>query len=146
MKEFYAMKNYSKINKGLAVLVGILLSPFILATIALSWVCYIVLVAIAIFEAPGAFLNKYMLDTSKQVSAAAQFMIYFFGFPVVFAYYCAIASLMIACQVLFLFLQIFGWLGGIGGITFQPFLLIDLRQKPMKKKADLEIEDLEDFE
>lgn len=120
IKEFFEFKQFKRIPIGLAVVAGILLSPFLLAVIFMIPAFYILQFCYKIFAAPADFLIQSIREESDNTVVKA--VVYFVGYPVVFLMKIALSAFSVEFFVMYFFFMLFAWIYGCGGIKFQPFL------------------------
>lgn len=121
IKEFFEFKQFKRIPVGLAVVAGILLSPFLLAVIFMIPAFYILQFCYKIVAAPADFLLKSIREESDNTVVKA--VVYFVGYPFVFLMKIALSVFSVEFFVMYFFFMLFAWIYGCGGIKFQPFIL-----------------------
>lgn len=120
IKEFFEFKQFKRIPVGLAVVAGILLSPFLLAVIFMIPAFYILQFCYKIVAAPADFLLQNIREESDNTVVKA--VVYFVGYPVVFLMKIALSVFSVEFFVMYFFFMLFAWIYGCGGIKFQPFI------------------------
>lgn len=120
IKEFFEFKQFKRIPVGLAVVAGILLSPFLLAVIFMIPAFYILQFCYKIVAAPADFLLKSIREESDNTVVKA--VVYFVGYPFVFLMKIALSVFSVEFFVMYFFFMLFAWIYGCGGIKFQPFI------------------------
>lgn len=120
IKEFFEFKQFKRIPVGLAVVAGILLSPFLLSFIFMIPAFYILQFCYKIVSAPADFLLRNLRDESDETAVKA--VVYFIGYPIVFLMKVALSAFSVEFFVMYFFFMLFGYIYGCGGIKFQPFI------------------------
>lgn len=120
IKEFFEFNQFKRIPVGLAVVAGILLSPFLLAVIFMIPAFYILQFCYKIVAAPADFLLQSIREESDNTVVKA--VVYFVGYPVVFLMKIALSAFSVEFFVMYFFFMLFAWIYGCGGIKFQPFI------------------------
>lgn len=120
IKEFFEFKQFKRIPVGLAVVAGILLSPFLLAVIFMIPAFYILQFCYKIVAAPADFLLQSIREESDNTVVKA--VVYFVGYPFVFLMKIALSVFSVEFFVMYFFFMLFAWIYGCGGIKFQPFI------------------------
>lgn len=120
IKEFFEFKQFKRIPVGLAIVAGILLSPFLLAVIFMIPAFYILQFCYKIVAAPADFLLQSIREESDNTVVKA--VVYFVGYPFVFLMKIALSVFSVEFFVMYFFFMLFAWIYGCGGIKFQPFI------------------------
>lgn len=120
IKEFFKFEQFKRIPVGLAVVAGILLSPFLLSVIFMIPAFYILQFCYKIVAAPADFLLQNLREESDNTVVKA--VVYFVGYPFVFLMKIALSVFSVEFFVMYFFFMLFAWIYGCGGIKFQPFI------------------------
>ena len=120
IKEFFAFKQFKRIHVGLAVCAGILMSPFLLAVIAMIPAFYILQFCYKMVSAPADYLLQNIRNEGQSTPVKA--VVYFVGYPMVFLMKIALSVFSVEFFVMYFFFMLFAYIYGFGGIKFQPFL------------------------
>ena len=120
IKEFFEFKQFKRIPVGLAVVAGILLSPFLLSVIFMIPAFYILQFCYKIVAAPADFLLQNLREESDNTVVKA--VVYFVGYPVVFLMKITLSVFSVEFFIMYFFFMLFAWIYGCGGIKFQPFI------------------------
>lgn len=120
IKEFFAFKQFKRIHVGLAVCAGILMSPFLLAVIAMIPAFYILQFCYKMVSAPADYLLQAIRNEGQSTPVKA--VVYFVGYPTVFLMKIALSVFSVEFFVMYFFFMLFAYIYGFGGIKFQPFI------------------------
>ena len=120
IKEFFQFKQFKRIPLALAIIAGILLSPFLIIFTSMIPIFYIFDFVIRLIAAPSDYLTKCIRNEGN--SNAVKCVVYLVGYPMVFIFKIAISFVYIEVFVLYFFFQLFGFIYGCGGIKFQPYI------------------------
>ena len=104
------------------ILVAILEFPFILLLLLSVGSFYLTYAIFRSISEPIDFINNLIKEEGKEVKHASQFIIYFFGFPVVLIGTIFTSGLTFFIFFEFLFSSIFGEVVSLHGFKFQPFI------------------------
>lgn len=122
LREILSFKQYKRMNVVFRVLVTIVELPFIVCFLAYLLTFYIFYVLFAMVDEVVEYLKSFVNDQGKDVKHATQFIVYFFGFPVIL-----IGKIFTSLFTLFIFLSyllanLFGEVITLHGFKFQPFI------------------------
>ena len=120
--ELLKFKQYKRMHLAFKILVAILEFPFILLLLLSVGSFYL---TYAIFRSISElidFINNLIKEEGKEVKHASQFIIYFFGFPVILIGTIFTSGLTFFIFFEFLFSSIFGEVVSLHGFKFQPFI------------------------
>ena len=120
--EILKFKQYKRMNLAFKILVAILELPFVLLLLLSVGSFYLSYAFFRLISEPIDFINNLIKEEGKEVKHASQFIIYFFGFPVVL-----IGTVFTSVLTFFIFLEfllssIYGEVVSIHGFKFQPFI------------------------
>lgn len=118
--EFFSFKQYKRIPLALAIVAGILLSPFLLATIALLIAIYVLNFVYKLISSPADFLIQTFNTESDSIPVKV--VVYIVGYPFVFIFKVLLSMFSIIFFVYYFLLNIFGYVYSLGAMKFQPFL------------------------
>ena len=120
--ELLKFKQYKRMHLAFKILVAILEFPFILILLLSVGSFYLTYAIFRSISEPIDFINNLIKEEGKEVKHASQFIIYFFGFPVVLIGTIFTSSLTFFIFFEFLFSSIFGEVVSLHGFKFQPFI------------------------
>ncbi len=121
-KTYFSFENHKLFSKWFMVLVNVLLLPVHLGFLFFSILFEIMYLFIVVFRVPAEFI-KTVIKEENDISAAAQFIVYLVAYPTKFAFDLLTAWQLIMLSIVYWFLQVFGLVGSLNGIQFQPFLM-----------------------
>jgi len=122
VKEFFKFKQYKRVHPALAVFVGILLSPFLLAVLFLVASFYCALFFIKAAFAIADYLEEVISNSAKDQVPGVQIVIYLVGYPVFFfikVFQACTMSYFFVCNFMF---QLYGHIFSCDGFKFSAFL------------------------
>ena len=120
--ELLKFKQYKRMHLAFKILVAILELPFVLLLLLSVGSFYLSYAFFRLISEPNDFINNLIKEEGKEVKHASQFIIYFFGFPVVLIGTIFTSSLTFFIFFEFLFSSIFGEVVSLHGFKFQPFI------------------------
>ena len=120
--ELLKFKQYKRMNLAFKILVAILEFPFILLLLLSVGSFYLTYAIFRSISEPIDFINNLIKEEGKEVKHASQFIIYFFGFPVILIGTIFTSGLTFFIFFEFLFSSIFGEVVSLHGFKFQPFI------------------------
>lgn len=120
--EILKFKQYKRMNLAFKIFVAILELPFVLLLLLSVGSFYLSYAFFRLINEPIDFINNLIKEEGKEVKHASQFIIYFFGFPVVL-----IGTIFTSVLTFFIFLEfllssIYGEVVSLHGFKFQPFI------------------------
>lgn len=122
MKEALKFKKYKAMPIVVAVFVGLFMFPFMVWGFFL-WISLLLITFVfKVIISPINYLHSILTNEAKQISAAAQFVIYFISWPLVFSYYSVVAFILIAIYIQYALLSIINYLWTLGGFKFHVFI------------------------
>ena len=120
--ELLKFKQYKRMHLAFKILVAILEFPFILLLLLSVGSFYLTYAIFRSISEPIDFINNLIKEEGKEVKHASQFIIYFFGFPVILIGTIFTSGLTFFIFFEFLFSSIFGEVVSLHGFKFQPFI------------------------
>ena len=120
--ELLKFKQYKRMHLAFKILVAILEFPFILILLLSVGSFYLTYAIFRSISEPIDYINNLIKEEGKEVKHASQFIIYFFGFPVVLIGTIFTSGLTFFIFFEFLFSSIFGEVVSLHGFKFQPFI------------------------
>lgn len=122
LREILSFKQYKRMNILFRVLVAIVELPFIVCFLAYLLMFYVYYVLFSMVDEVVEYLKRFVNDEGKEVKHATQFIVYFFGFPVIL-----IGKIFTSIFTIFIFLSyllasLFGEVITLYGFKFQPFI------------------------
>ena len=120
--ELLKFKQYKRMHLAFKILVAILEFPFILLLLLSVVSFYLTYAIFRSISEPIDYINNLIKEEGKEVKHASQFIIYFFGFPVVLIGTIFTSGLTFFIFFEFLFSSIFGEVVSLHGFKFQPFI------------------------
>ena len=120
--EILKFKQYKRMNLAFKILVAILELPFVLLLLLSIGSFYLSYAFFRLISEPIDFINNLIKEEGKEVKHASQFIIYFFGFPVVLigTVFTSVLTFFIFSE--FLLSSIYGEVVSLHGFKFQPFI------------------------
>ena len=120
--ELLKFKQYKRMHLAFKILVVILELPFILLLLLSVGSFYLTYALFRAISEPIDYINNLIKEEGKEVKHASQFIIYFFGFPVVL-----IGTIFTSVLTFFIFFEfllssIYGEVVSLHGFKFQPFI------------------------
>ena len=124
IKEVLEFKSFKKLGRLKTILYLIVCWPFVLIFISLMLVFSALVVAVKAFSVPALYLEQYIKEKANKdrLYHATQFIAYFVAFPSLFGLQVFLAIISVSLFVLFLFVELIGYIATAGGISFQPFI------------------------
>lgn len=118
VQEFLLFKKYKQIHPALAVFTGIFLIPFALLFFIQLGFTFLASILFTLFEAPIKYLHGILKDEVKESKTAVQVIVYYFSWPVLFAFYVFYA--LFTLMVFFNYLEtvLVGYIANLGGFKF----------------------------
>ena len=120
--ELLKFKQYKRMHLAFKILVAILELPFILILLLSVGSFYLTYAIFRSISEPIDYINNLIKEEGKEVKHASQFIIYFFGFPVILIGTIFTSGLTFFIFFEFLFSSIFGEVVSLHGFKFQPFI------------------------
>ncbi|MDD7382211.1 MAG: hypothetical protein PUG37_05505, partial [Bacillales bacterium] len=120
--ELLKFKQYKRMHLAFKILVAILELPFILLLLLSVGSFYLTYAIFRSISEPIDYINNLIKEEGKEVKHASQFIIYFFGFPVVLIGTIFTSSLTFFIFFEFLLSSIYGEVVSLHGFKFQPFI------------------------
>ena len=120
--ELLKFKQYKRMHLAFKILVTILEFPFILLLLLSVGSFYLTYAIFRSISEPIDYINNLIKEEGKEVKHASQFIIYFFGFPVILIGTIFTSGLTFFIFFEFLFSSIFGEVVSLHGFKFQPFI------------------------
>ena len=120
--ELLKFKQYKRMHLAFKILVAILEFPFILILLLSVGAFYLTYAIFRSISEPIDYINNLIKEEGKEVKHASQFIIYFFGFPVILIGTIFTSGLTFFIFFEFLFSSIFGEVVSLHGFKFQPFI------------------------
>ena len=122
VKELLEFKQLKRMNKVLAVLIGICIFPLFIAGFALIGEIYILAAFLELLHIPAEYLIKFTKGTTEELKPAPQTVIYFVCMPLIFTLEAMHAFLYLIIGFEFFSLSIYYQIATLGGMTFAPFI------------------------
>ncbi|MBQ9163094.1 MAG: hypothetical protein IJX74_07480 [Clostridia bacterium] len=122
LKEAFKFKKYKAMPPALAVFVGILMLPFVLASFAVAATFAFLAFAFAVFTSPVKFLHTLVNKEGKDVLHATQFIVYLISWPFIFLCYSIMAFLLLLIIPAYAALSILLYVWSFGGFKFHLFM------------------------
>lgn len=119
---FFKFKNYRRMHLSLAIIVGILMSPFAIMGLMTLGFLYVVYYFFKLLLLPAEFLMNFIRFEGKEVKHATQVVIYLVGFPTIFSYYAIVAIQLVTMHIMYLISFIYLWFASLCGFKFRPIL------------------------
>ncbi len=120
--EILKFKQYKRMNVVFRVLVTIIEIPFIVSFLGYLLTFYVFYALFTIVDEIVVYLQSFVSDQGKNVKHATQFIVYFFGFPVVLIGKIFTSLFTFFIYLSYLFVNLFGEVITLHGFRFQPFI------------------------
>lgn len=120
--ELLKFKQYKRMNLCFKILIAILEIPFALALLINVGLFYLTYALFRLISEPIDFIKNMIKEEGKEVKHASQFIIYFFGFPIVLLGTIFVSILTFFIFSFFLFSSIYAEVVSLHGINLQPFI------------------------
>lgn len=117
-KEAFKFAKYKKMNKALAVLTFIFLSPVFVAFLALIGVLYVAGFVVDLLESPITKIHNVMREEGQAVKHATQVVVYFFAWPFVFFLECFKAFVDVILRAMYIPTAVVGYVWTLCGYRF----------------------------
>ncbi len=121
LQEALKLKKYKAMPVALAVIVGILMLPIIIAGFVCAAVLYILGYFFSVVSLPTQRLHKLLHDEGQSVQHATQFVMYFLSWTFVFSTYALLSFFLIVLTVLYSVFSILTYIWTLGGFKFHVF-------------------------
>ncbi len=123
LKESLMLKSYRHLKLWQAILVALVLLPFILSYVLIMLIYGIAAIIYKLISCPFDYLYGFVKQEGKEVNHATQAVIYIVAFPLIFFLRCIMAFMIFYMSIVHLSASLDGYVATFGGITFSPFLL-----------------------
>ena len=120
--ELLKFKQYKRMNLVFKILVAILEIPFIIILLLSVGLFYLSYALFRLISEPIDFIKNMIKEEGKEVKHASQFIIYFFGFPIVLLGTVFVSILTFFIFSFFLLSSVCGDVVSLHGFKFQPFI------------------------
>ena len=117
-REVFSLKRYKKMNKVLAVFLGIFLAPFFVGFIFAIGMLYLASIFFAIISAPLSYLHGVVREEGERVKTATQVVIYLISWPLIFFLYFWYAFLTLWIYIFYFLSVCDGYIVAVGGFIF----------------------------
>ena len=117
-REFLQFKKFKQMSPALAVFVGIFLIPFALLFFIQLGFTFLACILFALFEAPIKYLHSISRDEVKDSRTAVQVIVYYFSWPILFAFYVFYALFTLMVFINYLETVLVGYIANLGGFRF----------------------------
>ena len=123
-KEFFTFKKYKKMHPALAVLIGLLVSPFAIMFLFDLLDTFFMSILFSFFEAPIKYLHGILNDEAKKTRIATEVVIYIISWPLLFFFYVLYALTALFLVISYFFAVLSGYIASLGGFKFHisPFV------------------------
>jgi len=128
LKEMFKFKHFKVFSFPLRILVFIIMSPLIAASLVIALVYEVMYFFIALSQIPSEYIKRTIEE--NKVHPAPMVIVYIVAYPTKFIFDLAVSVQFISLSVIYFLFQITAYLACWGGFKYQPFLM----------KADLNIE------
>ena len=130
----FSFKKYKLMKAPIAALICVFLSPFMILQIALFFLLFPLAFLFNLLQAPIKFLHGILNEEGQQLRGGAQFIIYFFSWPIVFSLYIAVSVITLALYFLYAFASLLGYIWSLCAYKFHLNITeesIDVEPKPI---------------
>lgn len=117
--EAFSFKRYKIFKWWFAIIVGLIMSPFIIGTIFLGILNQIYIFFCKILESPSKYIKE-TIDENK-IHPAPLFVVYLIAYPTKFFIDLLIALSMISMSIIYFFFVSYAYVMSLGGIKYQPY-------------------------
>ena len=121
LKEAFTLRKYKAMPTALAILCGIVMLPFFVATLPLIAVLYVGGFLFKIISAIIQHLHGVVRSAGSEVKHATQFIIYFISWGFIFLQYVLAATLLLTLTVAYALLALVTYVWTFGGFRFHFF-------------------------
>lgn len=134
LKEAIQLKKYKAMPLALAIPVGILMLPLVIASAIFAALVFVLGYLFSVVALPVQSLHKLMHDEGQNVKHATQFLVYLLSWGFIFATYASLTFFMVTLTVLYSLFSIFTYLWTLGGFKFHLFatdedIAVDVNEK-----------------
>ena len=137
-KNAFSNKKYLVLPKALRVLTRIFMLPaYVLFLIYIAF-GFLIVVIYNIIISPNQFLHKILHDEAVTLNGAAQFILYFISWPLIFFYYVLVASLTTVLLIMYLFAMITAYIASLGAFKIN----IELSKQVVEKDEVYDVKKL----
>lgn len=121
-KEAFKFKKYKAMPLGWAIIVGIIMAPFMLLNLIFAALLYVLSYIFDIIAMPINSLYKVLHAEGQSVMHATQFILYLLSWPLIFTAYAWQSILVIFSTILYSINAILVYAWTFGGIKFHVFV------------------------
>jgi len=121
LKEASLLKKYKAMPLALAIVVGILMLPLVLASLVSALMLYVLGYLFSVVSLPVQSLHKLLKEEGQSVQHGAQVAVYLVSWGFVFGAYAALSFFLVMLTVLYSLFSIFTYLWTLGGLKFHLF-------------------------
>ena len=118
LKEAFKFKKYKAMPAALAVFLGLIVLPFVLASFALAGVLFVTSFIYKVISAPIEHLHDVVHKEGQSVKHATQFIVYFISWGFIFGLYILASLLMLFLTFLYAIFALLVYLWTFGGFKF----------------------------
>lgn len=116
--EFFAFKKYKAMHPVVAVFTGICLLPFAAGFILGIGILFLLSVILSFFDSPLTYLHNVVREQGKEVRCAAEFIIYFISWPLLFLLYSLYALFTFVYYLFYFATVVDGYIASLVGFKF----------------------------
>ncbi len=116
--EFFKFKRLKSLPLWLSIILGILLSPFILVFIILIGVLFLCAIIYSLLSAPIEYLHGILKEEIKEKHPAVQVVLYFISWSILFPLYVTFAFFSFYIYFFYFLVSLVGWLVSLAGFKF----------------------------
>ena len=118
----FSFKKYKAMNRVEAVLICIILSPFMLVQLFLLLFLFSLSFFFSLLESPIKYLHSILREEGERVKHATQVVVYLVGWPIVFLSYAMVSFITIMIYVLYALASIFGYIWTLCAYKFHLYI------------------------
>lgn len=121
LKEAFTFKKYQAMPAGLAVFLGLIVLPFVLASFSLAAALFVGGFVYKVIAAPVLHLHDIVHKEGQSVKHATQFIVYLISWGFIFVLYATAAFLLITLSVIYALFALLTYLWTFGGFKLHFF-------------------------
>jgi len=122
LKEAFSFKKYCAMNTFWAVIIALLMLPFIISSLFLGAYLIFLTFMFKAFKMPIDFLHDLVNKEGKEVKHATQAVLYLISWPWVFLLYAMLSLSLVSIILCYAVLSLLTYLWSLGGFRFHAFI------------------------
>ncbi|MBE5742345.1 MAG: hypothetical protein E7360_03370 [Clostridiales bacterium] len=125
LKAAFSFRKYKEMAVFPCILVGIFMIPFVALSLGVALALAIISFVFKLEQQPVKFIHSVLTNEGQKLSAAAQFIIYFLSWTIVFALYVMLSFMLVYIAILYAILSLLCYVWTLGGIKFHTIITED---------------------